>query len=176
MEENKTTHRRHSRLSIMTIVAALLLGVHTVFSAVTCCIDAKQVLEVFSTSEGGATSLLMVALFVLCYLIPAFLSGFLVYKLVRSLLPERQTSSPKATLDTGRIMALALLLLAVEIALIVIWCHPFSFPLRNIRWCAALAYFLGIFAIEMVLVSAIAALLLVIVHVKSKKPSNETAK
>lgn len=176
MEENKTTHKRHSRLNIMTIVAAVLLGVHTIFSVVTCCIDVKQVFEMFSLSESETTSLLTVVLFALCYLIPAFLSGFLVYKLVRSLLPKQQLTSPKATLNTGRIMMLAVLLLAVEIALIVIWCHPFSFPLRNIRWCAALAYFLGIFAMEMALVSATAALLLIIVHVKSKKLSNETAK
>ena len=138
MKENKTTRKRHSRLNIMIIAVAVLLSIHTIFSVVTCCIDAKQVFEIFSPS-GSKMTIPLTVLFALCYLIPAFLSGFLVYKLVGSLLAKRQLSSSEATLNTGRTMILALLLLAVEIALIVVWCHPLSFPLRTISWCAALA-------------------------------------
>lgn len=165
-EPNRISNRRIGLTDVLGVVAAVLLGVQSLNFIMTLISNYSATFMIFGYESGGnaIVGMLGVLLLLVLALIPAALSGFPAFGLIKS--SAVKLSSPSSTgKNPERFLVPAIVLLLIEI---VLWIFALIKPMVQIPYIGPVLALMGPKAMKEIISSVVIVVLLYAAHVKSK--------
>lgn len=165
-EPNRISNRRIGLTDVLGVVAAVLLGVQSLNFIMTLISNYSATFMIFGYESGGnaIVGMLGVLLLLVLALIPAALSGFPAFGLIKS--SAVKLSSPSSTgKNLERFLVPAIVLLLIEI---VLWILALIKPMVQIPYIGPVLALMGPKAMKEIISSVVIVVLLYAAHVKSK--------
>lgn len=165
-EPNRISNRRIGLTDVLGVVAAVLLGVQSLNFIMTLISNYSVTFMIFGYESGGnaIVGMLGVLLLLVLALIPAALSGFPAFGLIKS--SAVKLSSPSSTgKNPERFLVPAIVLLLIEI---VLWILALIKPMVQIPYIGPVLALMGPKAMKEIISSVVIVVLLYAAHVKSK--------
>ncbi len=165
-EPNRISNRRIGLTDVLGVVAAVLLGVQSLNFIMTLISNYSATFMIFGYESGGnaIVGMLGVLLLLVLALIPAALSGFPAFGLIKS--SAVKLSSPSSTgKNPERFLVPAIVLLLIEI---VLWILALIKPMVQIPYIGPVLALMGPKAMKEIISSVVIVVLLYAAHVKSK--------
>lgn len=165
-EPNRISNRRIGLTDVLGVVAAVLLGVQSLNYIMTLISNYSATFMIFGYESGGnaIVGMLGVLLLLVLALIPAALSGFPAFGLIKFSAATLSSSSSTGK-NPERFLVPAVVLLLVEI---VLWILALIKPMVQIPYVGPVLALMGPKAMKEIISSVVIVVLLYAAHVKSK--------
>lgn len=163
---DQVSNRRIGLVDVLGVVVAVLLGVQSLNFIVTVIGNFSATFMIFGYESGGnaIVGMLGVLLLLALALIPAALSGFPAFGLIKSSVATLSSSSSTGK-NPERFLVPAVVLLLVEI---VLWVLALIKPIVQIPYIGPVLALMGPKAMKEIISSVVIVVLLYAAHVKSK--------
>lgn len=163
---DQVSNRRIGLVDVLGVVVAVLLGVQSLNFIVTVIGNFSATFMIFGYESGGnaIVGMLGVLLLLALALIPAALSGFPAFGLIKSSAATLSSSSSTGK-NPERFLVPAVVLLLVEI---VLWVLALIKPIVQIPYVGPVLALMGPKAMKEIISSVVIVVLLYAAHVKSK--------